>query len=67
VYKYVRVWYNRSMDEGLLDRLIDAYDQLMEKIRDLAKDPALEGNSHWRENLAQTGYQIETLLADDTD
>lgn len=55
------------MDDALLDRLLDAHDQLMEKIRDLAKDSALERNSHWRENLAQTGYQIETLLADDTE
>lgn len=32
---------------------------------ELEADPALAENWHWRENLAQTGYQIETLLSDD--
>lgn len=55
------------MDDSLLERLRDAKTMIDAALEDLEGDPRLEGNWHWRENLAATGYRVNTLLEEDED
>lgn len=49
----------------LLERLRDAKTMIDAALADLEGDPALAYNLHWRENLAETGYRVETLLSEE--
>lgn len=49
----------------LLERLNYAKEMIDAAVTDLAADPALATNAHWRENLAETGYRVETLLSEE--
>lgn len=47
----------------LLDRIQTSLDDLERMRAELAADPALANNAHWRENLDMTGYQVGCMLS----
>lgn len=49
----------------LLERLSYAKEMIDAARHELAVDPSLATNAHWRENLAETGYRVETLLSEE--
>lgn len=50
---------------GLIERVRDAKTMIDAALEDLEADPTLAEDERWRENLAGTGYRIETLLCEE--
>lgn len=52
---------------SLLETLLIIQTWVETAAKELEANPSLADNPRWREHLAQTGYQIETLLGDEDD
>lgn len=52
-------------DRTLLEKIDSTLDDIKQRRDELAADPALEQNDHWREHLEQCGYYALTDLSAD--